>query len=167
MIDWLFDASKKVLDVGLEAWKQDQARKELRNAVQGRLCRELRYVEHILLEFCVDVDPMGQVFDARAEADAAKLFRALSTEAFDTLSSSPAPLSAFLTEAEIQPGFSRPDRYQDYRKRIANVSISDLVERCYLRVKILRQRALADLPLGDVDYVLFLVRTVIRSLKTE
>ncbi|MGF6525300.1 hypothetical protein [Variovorax sp. PvP013] len=170
MIDWLFDASKKALELGVDAWKKDQANKNLRNAIAGRLVRELNFIEQILMEFCINQEfgaTRTQVFDEESSSLAAKLYADLKTEAFDTLTNSPSPLEAFLPEGVATCGFSRPDRRLDYGGRIKDRTVSDVIERCYLRVKILRQRAKAELDLGDVDYVIFLVRSAKASLKVN
>ena len=144
---------KPLTSVAQDKWSQKEEYKLLQHLSHERISRELFWNIECIRRYRDDIENISYV----------DLIR---TQAFDGLVESEIPLD-YLFNHEVNPEFREVEPYSSaqFKNNIQGIAnVSELVDRTYNRLWMLKHRKEKSLPLGDIDYLLNL--TVFTFLHT-
>lgn len=136
---------RPLLSVAIDDWSKKAEFKTLRHLAYERLSRELHWNAECLWKIS---DDLGDGY-----------IELLRTEAFDSLVAASVPLDLLL-DAPVRADWLEAEPYcrQQFKQRIESCkSISDLVDRVYNRLWMLKHRHKSELGHGDIQYLINLL----------
>ena len=156
IIDKIVEA---VIELGYEGYKTSKETKLLRLIVKENIKRELNSNLALLDE----VSKVDRTTPIKADEIKRILISELTFDEFETYCKLHLPLSLLLPSV-----LDHKNTPKKYKSRIIDIEYeSDLVERIYHRLQILKVRANKDLELGDIKYIRALILYFKRILKSK
>ena len=166
MFELLLAPAKKLLEVGIDTFKKSEDLKTLTVVVQDKVLRETRFN----LEIFEQILRKGKDGNySNPDKIRLALIKAVRTNAFDELDSGNIPISfLFPRDAEKEKWPRNEERWGDVKKYLdwtgSIKTQSDLLERVYQRLMLLKTYAECGSIYGDLYYVRFLLMALRNTL---